>query len=361
MKEKTRLKKLKITSVDMCGAGMNQDAHINLYKSNDKEGEPQTMDAETVKKGFMEALKELFGGKPAEVQKAQPMPINKAMNVVTEAEEMTHEFYKCIDSIICDPTLSNEGRTEMLKKNFEEFSEFMNNAMPSWAEGETVMPDGFEKAERRNPFVDYDNEDEDTDEEETEIDRDEGGEETEKSKTKTEKAMEGEDEMRIDKSKFTAEELVQYEALVNKASVQEIEQPAPVQLDPMVKKALDEVAEIKKGLMMKQFTETAQKYAIMGKNPEELAKSLYEMNERDPEIYKQYVAVLDEGLSMVNKSGMFAEIGKSAHGTASTAVGKVEGIAKGYMQADPTLSYHAAMAKAWENNPDLVREYEKEY
>lgn len=358
MKEKTRLKKLKITSVDMCGAGMNQDAHINLYKSNDKEGEPQTMNEETVKKGFMEALKEFFGAKPAEVQKAQPVPVNKAMNVVAEAEEMAYEFYKCIDSIICDPTLSNEGRAEMLKKNFDEFGEFMTNAMPSWAEGETVMPDDFAKAERRNPFVDYDDEGEE-DEEADEINRDEGGEEAAKSKTKTEKAMEGEDEMRIDKSKFTAEELVQYEALVNKATVQEIEQPA--QIDPMVKKALDEVADIKKGLMMKQFTETAQKYAVMGKNPEELAKSLYEMNERDPEICKQYIAVLDEGLSMVNKSGMFAEIGKSAHGTASTAAGKVEGIAKGYMDADPALSYHAAMAKAWENHPELVREYDKEY
>lgn len=362
MKEKTRLKKLKITSVDMCGAGMNQDAHINLYKSNDKDGEDQTMDVETVKKGFMEAMKDFFHinpEKPAAVQKAKPVPIVKAMRVTAEAEETAYEFFKCIDSIICDTTLNDDTRAEMLKKNMEEYNNFMlETAIPAWAVGDNVLDDSMEKARRRNPLMDYDDDEEDFDVDEDDIDRDDGEDETEKSKTKTEKAMEVEEEMRIDKSKWTAEETAQYEALVNKAAVQDDEQ---TQLDPMVKKALDEVAEIKKGLLMKQYTETAQKYAVMGKDPAELAKSLYEMNERDPEICKQYIAVLDEGLQMVNKSGMFAEIGKGMRGTASTAVGKVEGIAKSLMQADPTMSYHAAMAKAWEQNPDLVSEYDKEY
>ena len=369
MKEKTRLKKLKITSVDMCGAGMNQDAHINLYKSNDKEGDNETMDEEIVKKGFFEALKEFFGGNHGEVKKAQPMPVAKAMNVTTEAEEAAFDFYKCIDSIICDPTLNDDKRTEMLKQNIAEFSDHIEKAIPYWAIGENYMEQDVSKAKRRNPFMDYED-DEEPDDDGDDVDREEGMEAEEpeddmdkgcKGKTKkgckTKKAMEGDDEeMRIDKSKLTPEEIAQYDAIVNKAAVRENDDT-----DPQIRKALDDIAELKKGIVMKQFEEQAQKYAVMGKDPAELAKSLYDMNERDPEICKQYISILDEGLKMVNDSGMFAEIGKGVRGNASTAVGKAEGIAKSLMQADPTLSYHAAMAKAWEQNPEFVREYDKEY
>ncbi len=74
------------------------------------------------------------------------------------------------------------------------------------------------------------------------------------------------------------------------------------------------------------------------------------------------LAMLDQTVTMVEKSGIFSEIGKSGHGGSGTgsAEAKIEGIAKGYMEKDPALSYNAAIAKAWENNPDILGEYDDE-
>ena len=44
----------------------------------------------------------------------------------------------------------------------------------------------------------------------------------------------------------------------------------------------------------------------------------------------------------------------------SSSEAKIHGIAKGYMEKDPALSYERAMAKAWEDHPDILEEYEKE-
>lgn len=68
---------------------------------------------------------------------------------------------------------------------------------------------------------------------------------------------------------------------------------------------------------------------------------------------------------MADSSGVFSEIGKSCRGSAGiVAKGKtesrVESIAKGYIEKDPSLSYTDAVAKAWENNPDLLASYDDE-
>ncbi len=39
---------------------------------------------------------------------------------------------------------------------------------------------------------------------------------------------------------------------------------------------------------------------------------------------------------------------------------KINGIAKGYMEKNPALSYSQAIAKAWEDNPDVLAEYDEE-
>lgn len=59
---------------------------------------------------------------------------------------------------------------------------------------------------------------------------------------------------------------------------------------------------------------------------------------------------------------VFSEVGKSGHGSVhvSDAEGKIEGIAKSYMQKEPSMSYTDALAKAWEDNPDLMDAYDAE-
>lgn len=192
----------------------------------------------------------------------------------------------------------------------------------------------------------------------------------------------------IDKSRFNDEQLAQYEALVaiGKAEVDPAANhdgdgtPAPQhhemeenpmaksapEMSPELKTALDELADLKKSLEMKDMTEVAKKYATgLGKNESELAKTLYNMKKSNPANYDAYIAVLDESLDLVEKSGTFAEIGKSGHGGSysglSGAEAKVDAKAKEIMKADPNIGYTEAVAKAWIENPDLAAEYEAEY
>ena len=190
----------------------------------------------------------------------------------------------------------------------------------------------------------------------------------------------------IDKSRFNDEQLAQYEALVaiGKAEVDPAADhdgdgaPAPQhhemeenpvnksdEMSPELKTALDELADLKKSNEMKDMTEVAKKYAPLGKNEADLAQTLYDMRKSNPANYDAYIAILDESLALVEKSGTFAEIGKSGHGGSynglSGAEAKVDAKAKEIMKADPNIGYTEAVAKAWIENPDLAAEYEAEY
>lgn len=206
--------------------------------------------------------------------------------------------------------------------------------------------------------------------------------------------------MTIDKSKFSAEELVQYEALIRKAAVPEPEgakppkpqepkqpeddkpQKADTQPPQKEEKACKEtqksanesllssldsmqarMEQLEKSLEMKELTKTAEKYEIIGEKPEELAKTFYALKKSDEAGYAAYIATLDKALALVQKSGLFTEIGKASHGGAASGspVDKIQTIAAEIQKADPSLDHISAVNKAWEQHPELVREYENEY
>ena len=133
--------------------------------------------------------------------------------------------------------------------------------------------------------------------------------------------------------------------------------------DPQLAAALNRLETLEKSLAMKEFSEIAKKYAPLGENEEELAKTLYEMKKSNEENYNAYIGILDKSLGLVEKSGLFAEIGKSAgaYSVAGGAVEKVEAIAADIMKSDSSISREHAIAKAWEDHPELVAEYDKEY
>lgn len=188
----------------------------------------------------------------------------------------------------------------------------------------------------------------------------------------------------IDKSRFTAEQLAQYEALVAigkadvdpKAAEQEMEEekpPIPKKTEkaevtdmeksasPELTAALEQLADLKKSIEMKEFTEIAKKYAPLGKKEDELAQTLYEMKKSNEANYNAFVSILDESLGLVEKSGMFAEIGKSAGGaTGGSVEAKAEAKAREIMKSDASIGYTEAIAKAWED-PQLMAEYDAEY
>ena len=111
-----------------------------------------------------------------------------------------------------------------------------------------------------------------------------------------------------------------------------------------------------------EMTEIAKKYAILGEKPEELGEKLYNLKKSDETMYNTCIAMLDGQVALIEKSGLFSEVGKSDRGlsTAGGAVAKAEAKAQEIRKADPTLSYEAAIAKAWED-PVLMAEYDAEY
>lgn len=189
--------------------------------------------------------------------------------------------------------------------------------------------------------------------------------------------------IKIDKSLFTADELAQYEALIAKGAVEtedEIPEEKPAkktteekevedmvetaksaEVAPEIKDAMERLETMEKSFAMKEFTEIAKKYAPLGEKEEELAKTLYEMKKSNQANYDAYIGVLDKSLDLVEKSGVFSEIGKSASGTTGGAVEKVEAAADEIMKSDASISRVEAIAKAWEEHPEFVAEYEKEF
>lgn len=212
--------------------------------------------------------------------------------------------------------------------------------------------------------------------------------------------------IKIDKSLFTESERAQYEALIAKATVDpeaaedEMEKEEPEMeegrrrrrpevevefdddhfddddikgldksnckksVDPALGAAMARLEKLEKSLAMNEFTEIAKKYAPLGENEEELAKTLYDMKKSNESNYNAYISVLDKSLGLVEKSGIFTEIGKStgAYGSAAGGtVGKVEQIASEIMKSDTSMTREQAIAKAWSDHPELVREYDREY
>ena len=136
-------------------------------------------------------------------------------------------------------------------------------------------------------------------------------------------------------------------------------------LHPLVREKLEALEKRAEETEDRELYAVAKKYEILGEKPEELAKTLKTLKSAGGTAYNDMIGVLDRNVAMVNNSGVFGEIGKSfSGGTAavkkSAAEGKIDTIAKGLIEKDPSMPYNMALAKAWEAHPELVAEYENE-
>ena len=191
---------------------------------------------------------------------------------------------------------------------------------------------------------------------------------------------------KIDKTKFDAEDLANWDRLVAKGMVEvdpadepHVEPAAPAVATPVVEKAApvevelpafvkDAIAKSEAFIeeqQKKEQVEVAKKYDILGQKPEELGKQLYELKKSNPDMYNTCISMLDGQLALIEKSPLFAEIGKSGHSGGDYnglhgAEAKADAKAKEIMNADPNMSYTEAIAKAWED-PDLMAECDAEY
>lgn len=364
MKRPTKLKKMKLNSVDFVRRGANQAADIALYKSadyvpDDDEEEKRDSFFKSISDGITNVLKKAFG---EDSEDSEQINLAKAESDLTTFTDVLGESFS---SIMKDDTLDDSERVGMIQKSLSEFNDTLDGYISSFSI--------LEKS----------------------------GSDTQPQETVNKSNSKGDAEMEItmenvDKSLLTPDEAAQFDALIAKACKTkkaddpampepEIEKedsktgkvnPAANQeeemenMPPEVKKAFDalkeETANLKKSIEMKELSDVAKKYATIGKKEDELVDTLYAMKSAGDSVYKSYLDSLDAQLNLVEKSGMFSEIGKSFTGGYSSLAksepeSKVEAIAKGYMEKDPSLDYTSAVAKAWENNPDLMAAYENEF
>lgn len=302
-----KLKDMKFTSVDLVKRGANQDAHIRLFKSFDG-GEEETL-----------------------VQKSE-----NTMSVFTDVLE------KSFSSILNDENLSDTEAQEMMAKSLEEFYTAVDESVIK-----SIAPQTEQEREVDEMKINRKNL---TKEESDKLD------ELLKKACKTEKAD--------GRPTFPPDEVEEEDEEDDFPPANEKKTPAVKKsaLPKVVQDAMDRMEEMQKSMEMKEFEELAKKYNVLGEDEEQLAKTLYDMKHSSEENYNAYVAVLDKSLEMVNNSGLFGEIGKSAAGgyygsvSKSAFETKTEELMKSH-----DLTYDEAVIKAWEQNPDLVAEYDKAY
>lgn len=408
----TKLKDLKVKKVDFVDAGANPDADIKLFKRNLDASKTENIFKRLADFFLKEAGKE---SKADDVQKSavtftEQMNERKTMKIADEMWDICFALQNSLCSIMRDDELDSQSTQTAMEESLAAFNTTVESAITQWSEGKsaniiksTTAADADELEFMKSFHNRLD----------LEIQKMMNTANTSKSDHEKQNPQEGEKKiMNIDKSKLTESERVFLESIEKRYGVEDgiiekevppiaptVATPTPVVTDPSaaVTKALADLGltkneggtnaandeDIYKGLnplvkaeieALKKFRQdtedkelhaVAKKYAIIGKKEEELFPVLKNLKAAGGTAYQDMITILDETVSAIEKSGVFSEIGKSGHGTVTpvdkgASEVKIEGIAKSYVEKDPTLSYEDAIAKAWENNPDLMLAYEQE-
>ena len=338
----------------------------------------------------------------------------KLCRVMDEIWDMCYALESSLSSIIRDDDVTD--KTGMLNQSIDEFTTAIKTMTASWGAGNTVelnkdadIPEEhlketvkrLEDAISKKAGCKTTKEDGDPEEnpEDDEADETGGGApagETGKN-CNTKKSKEGGiPDMKFDVSKMTSAELAVFEELKKRYGIEEDGDAAPEGAENVGKAAdaeetapqapaaqettpaeeagediykglhpavREEIESLKKRLAdadHKEMLSVAKKYEIIGKKPEELAKTLEGLKAVGGTAYDDMISTLDAAVDMVSNSGVFGEIGKRGVNPVSGAdtIAKVNTFAKELMKAEPELSHAEAVDKAWALHPELVDEYE---
>lgn len=369
---------------------------------------PEEIDAaaEEIEKGGAET----FGEKLTE---------RKMRQINDEIWDICYALQSSLCSIVCDEEVEN--KQEMMQESLTQFDTAMTQAIGQWASGDTasvIKKSSDSASEEALKFMQYSKERIEDMISKAYTCNAESPAKTGDGKIMNKEAK-GEVEKMIDKSLLTPAELAFYEDIEKRCSIdpeqEEIEKAntggkekpgtsgnpdddkeeeeeetakggtgcGGGKKKPGVKKSAAEedifaglhpavAAELQRlqkradEAEEKELADIAKKYEIIGKKPEDLVPVLKSLKNAGGTAYQDMISILDASVEAVNKSSMFTEIGKNGGYWSSSPIakreseGRAEVIAKGYMEKDPSLSYEMAMAKAWENNPDLLAEYDRE-
>lgn len=317
-----KLKNLKVKKVDFVDEGANPDAHIRLFKRKEEETEEKTNNA----------------GDPATKE-------------IGLARKFISFFSKLLD-IDGDDSITEEDLSEAAR------------AAKAEKEAKEKVTGTDEKPE---------------------------------PETDTNNNLKGVEKMNFDKSKMTPEELETLEELEKKYGVtksdeesendageaeeQETKEDAALEdeacgktvdddgedvdkknyIHPDVKAQLEELKKFKEAAEEKELLEVAKKYEIIGKKPEELVTKFKTLKAAGGTAYDDMISILDESVELVEKSGLFSEIGKSGHGSfAGSAEATARNKAVELMKTRTELTMAQAIDEVLAADPELRARYEEE-
>lgn len=400
-----KLKNLKVTKVDFVDAGANPRADIKLFKRKapeetevvHKAAEEDKL-ADSVAKKIADALAGIF--KRTKIEKEGAETFKETMNTVN-TEKIREEIWsvccalqRSLCSIVSDEELDSLEMLNMMKESIDDFRNQAKGYASIWAAGETAEIqknfDALDKGELPMLITAHDS----------------LGELIEKARIEK---GEPEEMVKIDKSKMTPEERAAYEEIIKKYAVDDtetVEKKDPVKpgeneeeieeetekacgtkkttkksvstdeiesqediykgLHPAVKAEIESLRKFREDAEDKELHEVAKRYAIIGKKEEELFPVLKSLKAAGGTAYSDMIVTMDAMAETMKNSGVFSEIGKSggygnpAPVAKSASETKVDVIAKGYIEKDPSMSYVEAVAKAWENHPELMATYDEE-
>jgi hypothetical protein len=315
-----KLKDMKLTSVDLCKRGANPKSHIRLFKSRDGE------------KGGEEGMK-----------------LAKSY-CIGDAEHMTTTLFKSLESIIADESLDSVEKQELMAESLQDFTLDVTDNIERWSESIGKADEPEEPDEPDDDYDDDDPEDEEgIQEKKTELGKGSCKKSSCRKSLDEKEGVYKMDETVIDIEKMSLEDQQILKSLQEKyAGTQAVEKSEP-EIHPEVKKALNELDELKKSIEMERMTEVAKKYEIIGKKADELAPKLYELKKSGDAQYNDYVAVLDEMVQMQETSGVFKEYGSSRSGSGAD----LDGIVADLRKSMPEASREELIIKAYEMNPNL--------
>lgn len=132
-------------------------------------------------------------------------------------------------------------------------------------------------------------------------------------------------------------------------------------LHPAVVTELEELRKFREEAEDRELAGIAKKYAIIGRKEEELVPLFKSLKAAGGTAYQDMIAVLDQAVIAVEKSGIFSEIGKSVHGSAAGgAWAEAEAKASELMKSKNGLSKAQALDAVFMENPELAARCEKE-
>jgi len=410
----TKLKNLKIKKVDFVDDGANPDAHIKLFKSRD--GVKQTIEENQKSFGVWKRLL-AFIGKAAgigedeidtaieEITKDNSESFTDKLNefknrkIADEIWDTCYALQNSLCSILNDGELDSAATASAMQESLDEFHTVVQECIHQWSTGKeaSIVKKGEEVTETEleimRSAVERLNDS---------IEKAAAAREGLKQNNENPK---GEEKMKIDKSKLTDAERAFLENIEKRYGTEETgnitEAPVGQQalevpvaksvtqlqaasttsveptvqtgeslttddiykgLHPAVKAELEDLKKFREAAEDKELHEIAKRYAIIGKKEEELVPTLKSLKAAGGTAYHDMIAILDQAVNTVEKSGAFSEIGKSGHGgtTDGSAWAEADAKAVELMKSKMGLSKAQALDEVFMANPELAEKCEKE-